>query len=123
MARSPATITSKAARGGEGSTLGRGTRVRGRVSGEGALRIEGEVEGDVTVSGDLSIEDGGSVTGDIGAASLVIHGALKGDVDARGPVAVRAGANVLVAGSAIFSRPHPLEAAQALRAAAREGRE
>jgi ribulose-phosphate 3-epimerase len=39
------------------------------------------------------------------------------------PVAVRAGANVLVAGSAIFSRTHPLEAAHALREAAQRGRE
>ena len=37
-------------------------------------------------------------------------------------IAVQAGANVLVAGSAIFSRPEPLEAARALRAAARAGR-
>jgi ribulose-phosphate 3-epimerase len=39
------------------------------------------------------------------------------------PVAVRAGANVLVAGSAIFARPDPLEAAAALRAAALTGRQ
>ena len=38
------------------------------------------------------------------------------------PVAARAGANVLVAGSAIFARSHPLEAAHALRVAARGAR-
>jgi cytoskeletal protein CcmA (bactofilin family) len=86
--------TSSRVSSGEGSVLGRGARVRGRISGEGDLRIEGEVEGDVTVSGDLTIEEGASVTGDVGAASLVVNGALKGDVDARGPVAVRAGASV-----------------------------
>jgi cytoskeletal protein CcmA (bactofilin family) len=85
---------SSATSSGEASVLGRGARVRGRISGEGDLRVEGEVEGDVTVSGDLVIEHGGSVVGDVGAASLVILGALKGDVDARGPVAVRAGASV-----------------------------
>ena len=35
------------------------------------------------------------------------------------PVAVTAGANVLVAGSAIFGQPQPWEAAEAIRAAAR----
>lgn len=37
--------------------------------------------------------------------------------------AVRAGANVLVAGSAIFAQPDPLKAAGALRAAAYDGRQ
>jgi ribulose-phosphate 3-epimerase len=39
--------------------------------------------------------------------------------DATAPVAVAAGANVLVAGSAIFGHPRPWEAADAIRAAAR----
>jgi cytoskeletal protein CcmA (bactofilin family) len=96
MARAATSTPRTASRvsSGEGSVLARGARVRGRISGEGDLRIEGEVEGDVTVSGDLTIEEGASVTGDVGAASLIVNGALKGDVDARGPVAVRAGANV-----------------------------
>jgi ribulose-phosphate 3-epimerase len=56
--------------------------------------------------------------------SLALDIEVDGGIDlVTAPVAVRAGANVLVAGSAIFSRPHPLEAAHALRAAAREGRE
>jgi len=38
------------------------------------------------------------------------------------PIVVEAGANVLVAGSAIFNRPDPLEAAHELRVAARSGR-
>lgn len=68
--------------------------MRGRIGGEGDLRIEGEVEGDVAISGDLSIEEGASVTGDVGAGSLVVGGALKGDVAARGQVTIRATAQV-----------------------------
>jgi ribulose-phosphate 3-epimerase len=48
---------------------------------------------------------------------------VDGGIDvATAPVAVRAGANVLVAGSAIFSRPEPLEAAARLRDAAQAAR-
>lgn len=48
---------------------------------------------------------------------------VDGGIDeSTAPVAVRAGANVLVAGSAIFARPDPLEAARALRAAATAAR-
>lgn len=76
------------------SVLGRGGRVRGRVHGEGALRVEGQIEGDVAVSGGLSIEEGAAVIGDIDAASVSIGGELTGNVAARGPVVVRATAKV-----------------------------
>ncbi len=51
---------------------------------------------------------------------LLVDIEVDGGIDTRtAPLAVHAGANVLVAGSAIFSRPAPLEAARALREAAR----
>lgn len=51
---------------------------------------------------------------------LAVDIEVDGGIDARtAPIAVHAGANVLVAGSAIFARPEPLEAARALREAAR----
>ena len=34
------------------SILGRGARVRGRIGGEGDLRVEGPVEGNVAIRGD-----------------------------------------------------------------------
>jgi cytoskeletal protein CcmA (bactofilin family) len=93
MFRGPAQRTSETAESVE-SILGRGARVRGRVGGDGDLRIEGQVEGDVRISGQLSIEEGGAVTGDVEASAVVIGGALTGDVAARGAVTVRAGARV-----------------------------
>ncbi|MHB1088143.1 MAG: ribulose-phosphate 3-epimerase [Acidimicrobiales bacterium] len=51
---------------------------------------------------------------------LAVDIEVDGGIDTRtAPLAVHAGANVLVAGSAIFARPAPLEAARALRDAAR----
>lgn len=48
---------------------------------------------------------------------------VDGGIDVTtAPIAVRAGANVLVAGSAIFAKSDPLGAARALRAAAIDGR-
>jgi len=92
MVRGPA--ATRTSHDGGPSILGRGARVRGRIGGDGDLRVEGQIEGDVVVSGELSIEEGGAITGDVGAASVVVGGALRGDVDARGPVAVRATAEV-----------------------------
>jgi len=64
------------------------------------------------------------------ARAEIEHNALALDLEVDGgidvttaPRAVRAGANVLVAGSAIFAKPDPLSAAKELRVAAYEGRE
>jgi cytoskeletal protein CcmA (bactofilin family) len=76
------------------SVLGSGARVSGRIAGDGDLRIEGQVEGDVTVSGELVIEEGGSVRGDVDAGAVVVGGKLEGDVAAQGAVAIRATADV-----------------------------
>lgn len=70
------------------SVLGRGARVRGRVGGEGDLRVEGQIEGDVRITGQLAIEEGGAVAGDVEASAVVIGGALTGDVGGKGSIAI-----------------------------------
>lgn len=77
-----------------GSVLGRGTRVRGRIQGDGDLRVEGAVEGNVSVSGELFIDEGAEVQGNVDAAVVTISGALTGDVSSRGGVVVRSSAKV-----------------------------
>jgi len=78
----------------EGSVIGPSTRLAGRLSGEGALRIEGTVKGTVNVSGPAEIAEGASVEGNVEAESLELGGSLLGDAVTRGPIAVRAGAVV-----------------------------
>jgi cytoskeletal protein CcmA (bactofilin family) len=77
-----------AKRATEPAVLGKSLRVRGRVRGEGDLRIEGVIEGDVVVSGALELGEGASVQGGVQAASLTVSGALEGDASADGPIAV-----------------------------------
>jgi ribulose-phosphate 3-epimerase len=58
---------------------------------------------------------------EVDANGLALDIEVDGGIDiVTAPIAVAAGANVLVAGSAIFGRPAPLEAAHALRMAARD---
>jgi ribulose-phosphate 3-epimerase len=60
---------------------------------------------------------------EVDSNELALDIEVDGGIDvATAPIVVEAGANVLVAGSAVFSRPDPLEAAHALRVAARSGR-
>lgn len=59
---------------------------------------------------------------EIDAAQLALNLEVDGGIDRdTAPIAIHAGANVLVAGSAIFQQPSPLAAAAALRDAALAG--
>ena len=77
------------------ATIGSGTRIRGKISGDGNLIVEGQVEGEIAVRGNLTIAEGGSVTSDIADVQTVrIAGALEGDLSANGNVHLVAGARV-----------------------------
>ena len=76
------------------SVLGPSTRVTGRVSGQGALRVEGNLRGDIQVTGETEISQGGSVEGNVSAAKLDVSGSLLGDAVVKGPVTIRSGAVV-----------------------------
>lgn len=76
------------------AVIGKSTRVRGRVSGDGDLVIEGNVEGDISIRGDLVLGDGAHATSTIEADAVTLRGELDGDVRARGIVRIEAGARV-----------------------------
>lgn len=78
----------------ESSVLGPSTRVTGRISGDGALRVEGTLKGDLSITGPAEIAEGASVEGNVSAETLELMGSLIGDVVAAGPIAVRAGSLV-----------------------------
>jgi cytoskeletal protein CcmA (bactofilin family) len=78
----------------ESSVLGPSTRVTGRVSGDGALRVEGTLKGDLSITGPAEIAEGASVEGNVKAESLELWGSLLGDAVATGPNALRAGSLV-----------------------------
>jgi cytoskeletal protein CcmA (bactofilin family) len=74
--------------------IGQSTRVRGRVSGEGDLRVEGTLEGDVSIRGDLTIGSGARAVSAIEAHAVVVAGELEGDIRAQSTVQLEAGARV-----------------------------
>jgi cytoskeletal protein CcmA (bactofilin family) len=95
MSRPVTSKSSSRASSADENVLGASLKVRGRVNGDGDLRVEGQVEGDVKVSGALTIDAGGAVTGNAAARAVSIEGALTGDVEAEGEVTIRAGARVV----------------------------
>src|SRR4051794_27522594 len=77
------------------STIGRGTFVRGNVSGDGDLEIQGRVEGSVTVTGEILIAEGALIRSDVTGRRVVIHGAVAGNVSAKEAIILEPGARVV----------------------------
>ena len=76
------------------ATIGTGARVRGKISGDGDLVVEGAVEGEIHVRGNLTVAEGGAVTSDVDAAAVSVAGTIDGDIHASGNVDIQAGARV-----------------------------
>ena len=77
------------------TVIGRGVRVRGRIQGEGDLTIEGHVEGEISVSGALTVDPAGLVGANLNARVIVVHGAVRGDLTADDVVRLEDGARVV----------------------------
>jgi cytoskeletal protein CcmA (bactofilin family) len=77
------------------TTLSEGTKLRGRISGEGNLHILGTVEGNVAMQGSVIIGAAGSMNGEsLEAREVVIDGQVASDVDASQVIRIGASASV-----------------------------
>jgi cytoskeletal protein CcmA (bactofilin family) len=75
--------------------IGSGARVQGRIHGEGDLLVEGRVEGDVSLRGDLTIAEGASIESEaVEAHAVTVAGALEAEVTASGPIRLESSARV-----------------------------
>ena len=70
--------------------IGRSTHINGQISGGGNIRIDGKVEGGISVSGAAVIGESGVIVGDIKANSLVVAGCVTGNVDVDGNLSIHA---------------------------------
>src|SRR5256712_10355844 len=80
---------------GTSAFLGKGSRVSGKLSFEGTVRIEGQVEGEITAQDALTIGEGAVVNAQITGTSVVVHGKVTGDITARKRLEIRAPGKVL----------------------------
>lgn len=88
-----------------GSVIAQGTRVRGRVTGDGDLVIQGTLDGDVVLRGQLRIEPGAVVVSNVEAEDVLVAGSLDGNVESSGTIRVASGASLrgdIRAGSLAF---------------------
>lgn len=84
------------ARGTSDTTvIGKGTHLKARVTGDGDLDIQGHVDGEVNVTGEVTIAEGGLVGASVNAKRIIVHGAVKGDLVAEEAVHLEDGARVV----------------------------
>lgn len=75
--------------------LSLGTVVRGRITGEGDLRVLGTIEGDITLRGSLLVGEGGRVlAGTVEATDVSVEGEIAGEIAASGEIVVHAAGTV-----------------------------
>ena len=68
------------------SVIGAGLTIEGKIEGGGHVRIAGRFKGDVHVEGDLTIEQGAHISGEIRADTVVVAGEVEGNIQAASRV-------------------------------------
>jgi cytoskeletal protein CcmA (bactofilin family) len=72
------------------SVLGRGVSIRGDMTFEGSMRLEGKIEGRIVAQGRFTVAPGALVLGDVTAAEAVIEGVVRGNITATDKIVVAA---------------------------------
>lgn len=79
----------------EETVVGPAISIRGRIEGEEDLRVEGRVEGAISLTETLYVEPGGVVLAQVEARDVVISGIVIGDVTARNSVTLNKAAKLV----------------------------
>ena len=62
--------------------IGNGSECNGDFNAEGSIRVDGVIQGNVTVSGTLVVGVTGYINGDINASVVIVGGEINGNVNA-----------------------------------------
>ncbi|MFQ5929146.1 MAG: polymer-forming cytoskeletal protein [Acidobacteriota bacterium] len=60
--------------------------IEGKIEGSGDVRIAGRFKGEVSVKGDLTIEQGAHISGEVRAENIVVRGKVEGNLHATSQV-------------------------------------
>jgi cytoskeletal protein CcmA (bactofilin family) len=63
------------------SLISAGVSLKGDLSAQGSIRIDGQVEGRLDIKGNLLLGEKGSIKGEVKAGSMVLAGKVEGNVN------------------------------------------
>ncbi|NPV54342.1 MAG: polymer-forming cytoskeletal protein [Firmicutes bacterium] len=70
------------------------THFRGKIVSRGTLRIDGQVEGEISTEGDVMIGESGRVLAQIQARNILVAGKVKGNLIPAGRIEIAATASL-----------------------------
>ena len=79
-----------AASGEVNAYLGKGSKVAGKLTFEGTVRVDGQVEGEVAAQDTLIVGETAIVNAQIIGSTIIIRGKVTGDITARKRVEIKA---------------------------------
>lgn len=79
-----------AASGEVNAYLGKGSKVAGKLTFEGTVRVDGQVEGEVAAQDTLIVGESAIVNAQILGSTIIIKGKVTGDITARKRVEIKA---------------------------------
>lgn len=74
--------------------LGKGSAFDGKLTFEGAVRIDGQFSGEIRTTGTLIVGETAEVKAEINAATIIIEGLVRGDLAATQSIEIHAPARV-----------------------------
>lgn len=74
--------------------LGAGSRVEGKLTFDGSVRIDGQIDGEIHAQDTVILGESADVTAQIVANTIVVQGRVTGDLTARKRVELKAPASV-----------------------------
>jgi cytoskeletal protein CcmA (bactofilin family) len=75
--------------------LGKGSQVQGKLTFEGSVRIDGQVDGEVQAQETVIVGETAVLSAQVSANTVIIKGKVSGDITARKRVELRAPAKLL----------------------------
>ena len=76
------------------NNISNGTTIKGDVVANGDFRLDGQLEGDVTINGRLVIGESGSITGNVVCQNAIIMGLVNGNISVKELLSLNATARV-----------------------------
>lgn len=64
------------------SLISSGVEIKGDINSQGSIRIDGQVEGNLNIKGDLFLGEKGKLKGEVKAQNIMIAGRLEGKASA-----------------------------------------
>ncbi|HYG75667.1 MAG TPA: polymer-forming cytoskeletal protein [Planctomycetota bacterium] len=76
------------------TVIGNDVVIKGEITVEKGLRVDGQIEGAVTTKGKVHVGKSGTLTAEVNGGSVIVEGKVKGNITATDRVTLEASSNV-----------------------------